>query len=280
MTRPDTLRIALAQINPIVGDIAGNLAKARAARATAAAGRADVVMFSELFLSAYPPEDLVLKPAFQEACRAACEAIAADTADGGPAVLIGLPGRRTASSITPWRCSMAAASRRRRFKVELPNYGVFDEKRVFAEGRDAGPLNGCAACGSACRSAKTSGAPEVVETLAETGAANPDVAERFAVRLARKPDKRMNVVVARVTESGLPLAYLNQVGGQDELVFDGASFVLNADGTLACATSGLARSARSDRVDEIRRGWRWREGARCEALRRRRARLITPASSA
>jgi len=87
------LIIGLAQINPVVGDIAGNLARLRAARAEAAGFGADLVMFPELCIAGYPPEDLVLKPAFVEACRAACEEIAAETADGGPAILAGLPWR-------------------------------------------------------------------------------------------------------------------------------------------------------------------------------------------
>src|SRR5918993_3507259 len=91
MARPDTLKIALAQLTPTVGDVTANLDKARAARAEAARLGADVVMFPEMFLAGYPPEDLVLKPAFQDACRAACEALARETADGGPAILIGLP---------------------------------------------------------------------------------------------------------------------------------------------------------------------------------------------
>ena len=90
-TAPGTLRLALAQLNPTLGDVEGNLALARTARADAQKLGADAVMFPELFLAGYPPEDLVLKPAFQDACRAACEALARETADGGPAVLIGLP---------------------------------------------------------------------------------------------------------------------------------------------------------------------------------------------
>src|SRR6516225_3368430 len=87
----DRFRIALAQLNPTMGDIAGNLAKARAARAEAAKGKADVILFSELFIVGYPPEDLVLKPALQADAREAVEKFAKDTADGGPAVLIGSP---------------------------------------------------------------------------------------------------------------------------------------------------------------------------------------------
>ncbi len=111
----------------------------RAARDEAARQGADLVVFPELFIAGYPPEDLVLKPAFQAACRAEIEKLARETAAGGPALLVGTPwARRTASCITRWRCSTAGAIAALRFKVDLPNYGVFDEKRVFA----AGPLPG------------------------------------------------------------------------------------------------------------------------------------------
>src|SRR5580692_5784965 len=134
------LIIALAQIPSIVGDIDGNLQRLRAARAEAAGFGADLVMAPELYLSGYPPEDLVLKPAFQEACRAACERLARETADGGPAVLCGLPWveggalYNAAALLTEGRIASV------RFKVDLPNYGVFDEKRVFRPGPDPGPL--------------------------------------------------------------------------------------------------------------------------------------------
>ncbi len=149
-------KIALAQLNPIVGDISGNADRARAARAEAARLGADVVMFSELFLAAYMPEDLVLKPAFQDACRAACEALARETADGGPAILIGLPWAEGGELYNAYALLDAGAIKAVRFKVDLPNYGVFDEKRVFHPGpRPA--RSSCAACASASRSARTSG---------------------------------------------------------------------------------------------------------------------------
>ncbi len=231
MTRPDTLRIALAQINPIVGDIAGNLAKARAARATAAAENADAVMFSELFLSAYSPEDLVLKPALQDACRAACEAIAADTADGGPAVLIGLPWREDDALYNAYALCDNGRIEAVRFKVDLPNYGVFDEKRVFTPGPHPGPvvLRGVRVGVPICEDIW---GPDPVECIAETGGEILLVPNGSPYR-RRVMDQRFNVAVARVTESRLPLVYLNQFGGQDELVFDGGSFVLNGDGSLA-----------------------------------------------
>jgi predicted amidohydrolase len=124
----DSFKLALAQLNPVVGDIAGNVAKARAARAEAAAKGADLVAFTELYLTGYPLEDLVLKPALQQAARAACEELARDTADGGPAILMGLPWAEGAFVYN----AVALLDRGRidsvRFKYNLPNYGVFDEK--------------------------------------------------------------------------------------------------------------------------------------------------------
>ncbi len=136
----DRLAIAVAQLNPIVGDVTGNLERARVARAQAARERADVVAFSELFIAGYPPEDLVLNPAFQSACRAAVEALARDTGDGGPAVLIGTPWVEDGKLYNAYAFLAGGRVEAIRFKVDLPNYGVFDEKRVFAAGPMPGPI--------------------------------------------------------------------------------------------------------------------------------------------
>ncbi|HWF63026.1 MAG TPA: NAD+ synthase [Rhizomicrobium sp.] len=228
MTGP--FRIALAQLNPVMGDIAGNLARAREARARVPG--ADVILFSELFITGYPPEDLVLKGALQADARAAVESLAADTASG-PAVLIGAPwveeGKLHNAVLLLDGGKVAGKS----FKHELPNYGVFDEKRVFAPGPLPGPLNvrgvrlGVPIC-------EDIWIPDACECLAETGAEILAVPNGSPFE-AGKEDVRVQLAVARVNESGLPLIYLNQVGGQDELVFDGASFVLNADRSLALA---------------------------------------------
>ena len=134
------LVIALAQIPFIVGDIAGNRDRLRKARAEAAGFGADLVMTPELYLAGYPPEDLVLKPAFQEACRAACEELARDTADGGPAILVGLPWVEEGKLHNAMALLTEGRIEAVRFKVDLPNYGVFDEKRVFAPGPSPGPI--------------------------------------------------------------------------------------------------------------------------------------------
>ena len=225
----DTLRIALAQINQITGDIDGNIAAMLDARARVA--DADLVVFPELSLIGYPPEDLILKPALQHAAQAGLERLAAATLDGGPAMLVG--------TCWPEDCALynaavlleagrvAAVTR----KHDLPNYGVFDEKRVFASGPLPGPIpfKGVRLGIPVCEDIWT---PDVCECLAETGAEILISPNASPFELG-KEDKRLHHVVARVTETGLPFIYLNRMGGQDELVFDGASFILNADRSLA-----------------------------------------------
>ena len=227
----DKLTIALAQLNPTVGRLDANLEKLREARAKAAAGGADLLLTSELYACGYPPEDLVRKPLFVAEVRAAVEAFAAETGDGGPAVLLGAPwveGDRLHNSHVMLDGGQVTAARH---KYDLPNYGVFDEKRVFDAGPLPGPINfrdvriGVPVC-------EDIWTPEVVECIAETGGELILVPNGSPFE-AGKSDVRVHHAVARVVESGLPLVYLNQIGGQDELVFDGGSFVMNADRTLA-----------------------------------------------
>src|ERR1700688_2577831 len=137
----DRLAIAVAQLHPIVGDVSGNADKGRGARAKAAADGADLVVFSELNICGYPPEDLVLKPAFQAACRAAVEALARETADGGPAMLVGSPWFEDGKLYNAALLLADGEILGRRFKRDLPNYGVFDEKRLFAAGLPQGPIS-------------------------------------------------------------------------------------------------------------------------------------------
>src|SRR5271157_2228585 len=224
------LVIALAQIPSIVGDIAGNRDRLRKARGEAAGFGADLVMTPELFLAGYPPEDLVLKPAFQEACRSACEELARETADGGPAILVGLPWVEAGNLHNAMALLTQGRIEAVRFKVDLPNYGVFDEKRVFAPGPSPGPIvfRGVRIGVPICEDIW---GPDPVECILETGGEILLVPNGSPYRRG-VIDERLNVAVARVVEAHLPLLYVNQVGGQDELVFEGASFVLNADLSL------------------------------------------------
>ena len=224
----DSLTIAIAQLNPIVGDIEGNVAKVRSARDSLP--NADLVVFSELFLTGYPPEDLVLKPAFQDEAMSAVQELAALTADGGPSVLVGTPWREGDKLFNAVVLLSDGKIEALRFKHHLPNYGVFDEIRVFDKGPMPGPVNfkgvrlGIPIC-------EDIWFEDVCECLEETGAEILLVPNGSPFNTS-KLDKRINHAVARVTECGLPLLYANQFGGQDELVFDGASFVLNADRSL------------------------------------------------
>ena len=229
---PDVLRIAVAQLNPTVGDITGNLAKAREARADAARHRADLVLFTELFISGYPPEDLVMKPAFLAACERAVREFAEDTADGGPGVVIGVPLARGALRHNSVMVLDGGKVTAERHKVDLPNYGEFDEKRVFHEGPMPGPVDfrgirlGIPVCEDIW------GDLGVCETLAESGA-EILLVPNGSPYYRGKIDVRHQVVIRQVIESDLPVLYANQLGGQDELVFDGASFAFNADRKLA-----------------------------------------------
>jgi NAD+ synthase len=255
-----SLKIALAQLNPVLGDLAGNVEKLIRVRADAARQGADLLVLPELYISGYPPEDLVRKPAFAAACRSTVEKLATDLGPG-PAVLVGCvwpDDGKVYNAVALLDEGRIAAVR---LKVDLPNYGVFDEKRVFDVGPLPGPIlfRGVKLGVPICEDIWTD---EVTECLAECGA------ELFIVPNGspfdwKKSDVRMNITVARVAETGLPLAYLNQVGGQDELVFDGASFVINADASLAVQMPAWEEAlvlTHWERADDGR--WRCKPGER------------------
>jgi len=238
----ETLKIALAQLNPTVGDIAGNLALIRAARAGAAEGGADLVVASELFLSGYPPEDLVLKPHFLEELRGALEALAEETGDGGPAVILGCPWldkeSLKAAPGAQLRHHVSNAAflldggkiQAMRAKYDLPNYSVFDEVRIFKPGPLPGPVN-CRGVRLGLMVCEDMWSQDVSECLEESGAEILVVINGSPYE-SDKAGERLQLAAARVAETGLPLLYVNQVGGQDELVFDGASFALGAQCNL------------------------------------------------
>jgi NAD+ synthase len=227
----ETLKIALAQLNPHEGALTANAALIRNARAEAARLGADLVVTPEFSIAGYPPEDLVRKPAFIAACEAAIAELAAETADGGPGLVVGGPwqeGEKVFNALFLLEAGQIAA---RRAKHELPNYGVFDDKRVFDAGPAPGPIPfrgfrlGLMIC-------EDWWFPAVSETLSETGA-EILIAINGSPFEAEKHQARLDLAVSRCVETGLGFVFVNQVGGQDELVFEGASFVMNADRSLA-----------------------------------------------
>ena len=226
----DRFRLTLAQSNPTVGDIDGNAALASRVWQQGRDAGADMVALPEMFITGYNAQDLVVKPAFHHAAMAAVTQLAADCADG-PALGIGGPWAEDGKLYNAYFILRGGEITSRVLKNHLPNETVFDEVRIF----DAGPLGGPYSVGDTrigspiCEDAWYE---DVSETLSETGAefllipnGSPYDREKLLVR--------QNIMVARVIETGLPLIYLNMVGGQDDQVFDGGSFVLNPGGALA-----------------------------------------------
>ncbi|MGH7083539.1 MAG: nitrilase-related carbon-nitrogen hydrolase, partial [Acetobacteraceae bacterium] len=216
----ETLNLALAQIDPHIGAIGANLAGIRRARAEAARMGADLVVTPEFSIGGYPPEDLVRKPAFVAACEEAMAALAADTVDGGPGMIVGGPWRENGKLYNAAFLIDHGKIVARRAKHELPNYGVFDDKRVFDPGPPAGPVSfrgfrlGLMIC-------EDWWCPTVAETLAESGA-ELMLSINGSPFEAEKQEQRIALAVARVVETGLGFVFVGEVGGQDELVFEGA----------------------------------------------------------
>ena len=225
------LAIALAQLNAHVGHVSDNLNSFQQARERSAALGADIIVSPEMFLSGYPCDDLVLRDDFMISVERAIDDLISLSADGGPAMIIGAPYREAGKIYNSAFVIDKGALLARRDKVALPNYGVFDDKRHFTPGDLKGPVNirdmkvGLAICEDIWW-------PEVCVTQAESGA-------EIIVSLNASPfdegkqDGRMSHVIARITETNLPFIYVNMVGGQDELVFDGGSFAVNVKGALA-----------------------------------------------
>ena len=226
----DRFQITLAQINPTVGDLQGNARLAKEAWGQAKAAGSDLVAFPEMFITGYNAQDLVMKPAFQRAAIAEIEGLA-QACKEGPALAIGGPWVEAGALFNAYFILNDGRIVSVVEKHHLPNQSVFDEVRIFSSGEIAGPYSvGNTRIGSPiCEDAWH---PDVAETLQETGAEFLLVPNGSPYH-RQKSEERQNVMVARVIETGLPLIYLNMVGGQDDQVFDGGSFVLNPGGALA-----------------------------------------------
>lgn len=226
----DRFRLTLAQLDPTVGDIAGNAALARDAWAEARAAGADLLALPEMFITGYNPQDLVLKPAFHQAAIDAIAALAWDCADG-PAIAIGGPALEGAELGNAYHVLQGGEVTATVLKHHLPNEAVFDEMRLYGAAPVSGPYTvGPLRIGSPiCEDAWHE---DVAETMAETGAELllvPNGSPYYRGRM----ETRQTLMVSRVVETGLPLVYLNMCGAQDDQVFDGGSFVLNPGGALA-----------------------------------------------
>ncbi|MGB3178787.1 MAG: NAD+ synthase [Albidovulum sp.] len=249
----DRFIITLAQLNPTVGALEANAEKARAAWAEGKAVGADMVALTEMFITGYQTQDLILKPVFVEAAMAAIEALAVDCADG-PALGIGGPFKDATGLYNAYWILKDGKVTARVLKHHLPNATLFDEARLFTSAPVSGPyVVGPVRIGSPiCEDAWYD---DVTETLAETGAEIlliPNGSPYFR----NKYDLRVNLMVARVVETGLPLIYLNMVGGQDDQIFDGGTFVLNAGAELALQMPAFDECIRHVEFRREDKGWR------------------------
>ncbi|GAK32268.1 NAD+ synthase [Iodidimonas nitroreducens] len=221
-----SFKIALVQGNPTVGDMAGNVDLIREARARAARMGADLVLTSELSLVGYPTEDLILKPFFQRMAMQAAEELAKDTADGGPALIVGAPWIDADGGLYNAALVMDGGSITDRvYKSCLPNYGVFDEKRLFTPARAVAPVMVRGHC-LGVMICEDMWFADTARSLADQGAEILLVPTASPFESNKLPE-RLSVARERVFETGLPLVFANQMGGQDEIIFDGSSFVLN-----------------------------------------------------
>jgi len=253
----DRFRVTLAQLNPTVGDLAGNAAKAKAAWEEGRRAGADLVALPEMFITGYNTQDLVMKPAYHQAAIAEVEKLASECAEG-PALAIGGPWIEGGRLYNAYLILKGGKIASRSLKHHLPNETVFDEVRIF----EAGPLGGPYAVGNT-----RVGSPicedgwheDVAETLAETGAEFlliPNGSPYFR----NKMEVRFNHMVARAVETHLPVIYLNMVGGQDDQVFDGGSFVLNPGGALALQMPVFDEAYAHLDLERTDEGWHAVEG--------------------
>ncbi|MBR9837530.1 MAG: NAD+ synthase [Rhodobacteraceae bacterium] len=253
----DRFRLTIAQLNPVLGDLAGNAAQARDAWEQGKAAGADMVALPEMFIAGYSPQDLPSKNAFTIDCMAAVAQLAEDCADG-PTLAIGTPWVEGTELYNAYVICRGGKITTQVFKHHLPNYEVFDELRIY----DSGPIGGPYAVGNTrvgspvCEDAWYE---DVAETLAETGAEFLLVPNGSPYH-RDKYETRLNKMVARVIETGLPLIYVNMTGGQDDQIFDGGSFVLNPHGQVAVQLPVFEEVVAHVDLERTENGWRALEG--------------------
>ncbi|QVM85011.1 NAD+ synthase [Novosphingobium decolorationis] len=253
----DAFRIALGQLNQSVGDIGANADSILAARREAR--DADLVVFPELHLIGYPPEDLVLKPALVEKAAAQLERLAEASGDDGPAMLVGSAFVRDGALHNGVALLDQGRIAAVRFKHELPNYGTFDEMRLFQPGPLPEPvilrgtMIGVPICEDIWR-------PDVCRHLADFGAEMFICINGSPYEINKEALRIEGIARRRAGDTGIPLAYLNRVGGQDELVFDGGSFVVNGDGQLAARARDWEEQVLQTSWTRTARGWRCDRG--------------------
>ncbi|APX22611.1 MAG: NAD+ synthase [Rhodobacteraceae bacterium] len=253
----DRFRLTIAQLNPTLGDLAGNAAKARDAWEKGKAAGADMVALPEMFIAGYNAQDLPMKHAFTLDCMAAVKQLAEDCADG-PTLAIGCPWVEGTELFNAYVICRGGKMVTQVFKHHLPNYKVFDELRIF----DSGPIGGPYAVGNTrvgspiCEDAWYE---DVAETLAETGAEFLLV-PNGSPYYRNKYETRLNKMIARVVETGLPLIYLNMTGGQDDQIFDGGSFVLNPHGAVAMQLPVFEEAIAHVDLERTEDGWRALDG--------------------
>jgi NAD+ synthase len=266
----NALNISIMQMNPVVGDIRANQQKIREFRQQARNQGSDIIVFTEFCIGGYPPEDLVRKPAFEKMARRAIDELASDTADGGPAMVVGGPRLEDGKLFNSLFLLDGGEIAAIRDKYQLPNYGVFDEKRVFDSGTPQGPVTfrGVSLGLMVCEDLWIK---DVSGRLYESGA-DILIAPHGSPFEAGKINQRLKVSGARVVETGLPTIMLNQVGGQDELVFDGSSHVLNGDGSVVAQLASFEEQLLTLRLVQHGKAWRFDKAAvaeemdTCEAL--------------
>lgn len=246
-----TFTLTLAQLNFTVGDFEGNRQKMLAARATAVEQGADLIAFPELSITGYPPEDLVYRPAFRKASQQSLHQLAAATEDGKTSMLVGGIGEENGNIFNSVFLLDGGKIIHTQHKHDLPNYGVFDEKRVFSAGALPQPFNfhdirlGLMICEDMWNM-------KVTECLNDADLILSVNGSPFEIT---KHEKRMERALANINRLHKPLAYVNMLAGQDDLVFDGDSFVLSAEGKLLHNLSRTAEELRTIQWRSTAQGW-------------------------